>query len=82
MPQQTDIDSQLCQQWADAPLHDGGCAADIRRKQKPTPDRVWARTGEASASPSWRTYEMLCTAVKNSSQLATLMFKKAQRLDK
>jgi SpoVK/Ycf46/Vps4 family AAA+-type ATPase len=82
MLQQTDIDSQLCRQWAEAlaPTTAGCVAADIRRICADAWTRVWARTGEASASPSWSD---LRDAVHRCvpSQLATLDVTKGPTFD-
>jgi SpoVK/Ycf46/Vps4 family AAA+-type ATPase len=80
--QETDIDSQLCQKWAEAlaPTTAGCVAADIRRICADAWTRVWARTGEASTSPSWSD---LRDAVHRCvpSQLATLDVTKGPTFD-
>jgi SpoVK/Ycf46/Vps4 family AAA+-type ATPase len=82
MLHQTNIDEQLCQQWAEAlaPTTAGCVASDIRRICADAWTRVWARTGEASTSPSWSD---LRDAVHRCvpSQLATLDVTKGPTFD-
>lgn len=82
MLQQTDISSQVCKQWAEvlAPTTAGCVASDIRRICADAWTRVWARTGEASTSPSWSDLrEAVHRCVP--SQLATLDVTKAPSFD-